>query len=93
MKKVIILFIFILISIHVRAQSEVKVESSMKFYRIDSTGKKKYIPNGKTQKMWNEIIEACPDCVSIAEKYNVNISQNNLYKKKTKLTKDDVDNN
>lgn len=55
------------------------VQREDRYYRIID-GKKKYISNSKTQKMWTEILTKYPAAISIAEKYNVNIYQNTLYK-------------
>lgn len=60
-------------------QREIKKED--RYYYLDSEGKKKYISNSKTQKMWSEILEKYPQAIDIAEKYNVNIFQNKKYQK------------
>lgn len=65
-------------------QRKVQKEMQERAYYINDEGKKVYFPNTKTQKMWNEILEECPGCLKVAEKYNVNIYQNMKYEKPVK---------
>jgi hypothetical protein len=57
-------------------------ENKVVYYYIDEYGKKKYISQGKTQGMWNEILAQCPSCLEVARKYNIKIYQNKWYVKK-----------
>lgn len=92
MKKVLSTGIFFVLLVSAKAQSsgmeaEQGVKQETKYYRIDSLGKKKYLTNSKIQRMWNEILHYCPDCINVAQEYNVNIFQNIKYKKASKVDK------
>lgn len=90
------LLVFTLATTQVHAQQKeskpiagtLQTETKVRQYYIDSEGKKKYVSQGKTQKMWTDILSKCPTCLAVAEEYNVNIYQNKKYIKKTKDTKD-----
>lgn len=60
-----------------------EAETKVRYFYTDKDGKKKYVSNGKTQKMWSMILTKCPQCIDVAEEFNVNIYQNKKYIKKS----------
>lgn len=71
-------FAFTLVTSLVKGQSR-EIQKEDRYFYYDTSGKKKYISNSKTQKMWTEILELCPDAIKVAQEYNVNIYQNKYY--------------
>lgn len=73
----------------VNGQQRSTLQKEDRYYYVDANGKKKYVSNSKTQKMWTEILEKFPDALAVARKYNVNIYQNTAYHAPNRLVKRD----
>lgn len=91
MKKLTVLLTLILLvtfTLPSSAQEKREIKTEQRKYYVDKQGKKKYISTSKTQTLWNEILDKCPQCLEQAKKYNVNIWQNDEYEPAKKKQKD-----